>query len=901
MTMKLKKQEHKSVIRGTRMVIACCSLLLGAWSMQSCEDEYLLTGQPSWLGNSIYEQLATDGHYTNLLHLIDDLNQKEVLSHTGSKTIFAANDSAFQAWYGHNNWGVSNYDQLSTAQKKLLLNNAMINNAYLIELLSNVSGTPPMEGMCMRRETASTIYDSVFVMKPSQMPNTPAWQRFKENGKSIPIFKDATPAPMIHFLPAFMSYYNITNEDLSILTNNQANSTSESWVNGKHVVEKDITCKNGYIQKVDGVIESSPNMAEILRQHANMSKWSSLIDRFSAPYFSLAGTREYNRLYNNEDSVYTLRYYSKRSTNGAENSIDPNGEAVSALLSFDPGWNHYMYSNTMGYDLHYDAGAMIVPTNEALDYWWNNEGRDLQTEYGSWDNIPDATLAKLLNVNMLPTFTNAIPSKFDNVLNDAKEPLGIKKEFVDSCFMGCNGVVYLVNKVFTPAEYSSVAYPALAHESTMNIIYWAIENLNFLPYLLSMDSRYSLLLPSNSMSQDATELIVGNNSPIPHEGRIWYIDPAFYGRYENTTGMESGSLIEFYYDRTKPTAERVQARRFTCTIDENGVITKGARTQAIVSNEVIKDRLKRLLDQLIIVGDVEDGHEYYKSKGGTLLRVSRTSDGRIAFSGGWDIEHNNVKLPVNNEEIYTKTNGKSYQLNDRMPLSAQNSLYLILKNNPAFSTFFGLVDYDGSELMINKLSNTFNSGLPDLGSKNFRLFDNYNYTVYVPTNEAIQRLIDQGLLPTWEDYEAQTEEVWGSEELADSAQKVIKNIIVDFVRYHVQDHSIAINMASDTGSDANVFESMLRNPETGRFFPLASNASGGQLTITDVMGNVRRVVKNEGLYNQICRDYWFRGAISGNNTTIFMASDAIVHQIDDCLMYQNMKPWRQQLNKIRRK
>ena len=269
--MKLKKQEHKSVIRGTRMVIACCSLLLGAWSMQSCEDEYLLTGQPSWLGNSIYEQLATDGHYTNLLHLIDDLNQKEVLSHTGSKTIFAANDSAFQAWYGHNNWGVSNYDQLSTAQKKLLLNNAMINNAYLIELLSNVSGTPPMEGMCMRRETASTIYDSVFVMKPSQMPNTPAWQRFKENGKSIPIFKDATPAPMIHFLPAFMSYYNITNEDLSILTNNQANSTSESWVNGKHVVEKDITCKNGYIQKVDGVIESSPNMAEILRQHANMS------------------------------------------------------------------------------------------------------------------------------------------------------------------------------------------------------------------------------------------------------------------------------------------------------------------------------------------------------------------------------------------------------------------------------------------------------------------------------------------------------------------------------------------------------------------------------------------------------------------------------------------------------
>ncbi len=879
--MKLKKQEHKSFKRLAKAMLTCCGLLLGMWSTQSCENDFVLTGQPSWLGNSIYEQLQDDGHFTTLLRLIDDLDQKEVLSHTGSKTLFAANDEAFDQWFSQNNWGVRSYAQLTTAQKKMLLNNSMINNAYLIELLSNVSGNPPMEGMCMRRETASSIYDSVYIMKPTEMPNTPAWAKFKESGRSIPIFKDATSAPMIHFLPAFMSYYNMTNEDLSILTNHQATSTSESWVNGKRVSEKDITCKNGYIQKVDGVIESSPNMADILRQHSNMSMWSSLIDRFSAPYYNDAGTKEYNRLYNNQDSVYTLRYYSKRSAGGNPNAVDPNNEAVTAQLSFDPGWNQYMYANTMDYDLHYDAGAMIVPTNEALTYWWNNEGRDLQTEYGSWDSIPDATLAKLINVNMLPTFTNALPSKFDNVLNDAKEPLGIKIENVDSCFMGCNGVVYLVNKVFSPAEYASVAYPALAHASTMNVIYWAIDQLNFLPYLLSMDSRYSLLLPTN-------------------DAMLWYLDPAFYGKVENSTGLESPSLLQFYYDPTKSQGERVQARRYSCTVDENGVITVGARTQAIVSNDVIRDRLSRLMDQLIIVGDVEDGHEYYKSKGGTLLRVSKTSDGRIAFSGGWDIEHNNVQLPVNSGEIYTKTNGKSYQVNDRMPLSAQNSFYMTMKNHEEFSSFLDLVDHDGSELMVTKLQ-SYNAGLTDQGSKNFKLFDNYNYTVYIPTNRAIQQLIDEGLLPTWDDYEAQTEQVWGSEELADSAQRVIKNIIVDFVRYHVQDHSVAINMAPENGSESNVYESMLRNPETGRFYPLSSNASANSLTVTDEMGNTRHVVKTEGLYNQICRDYWFRGSVGSNTAIIFMASDAVVHQIDGCLMAKKMTPWRQQLKKIRRK
>jgi hypothetical protein len=864
---------------------------MGSWTVQSCKDEYTLTGQPSWLGNSIYERLQEDGNYTTLLRLVDDLEQTEVLSHSGSKTLFAANDSAFQAWFGNNKWGVKNYSQLSTAQKKMLLNNTMINNPYLIELLSNVSGTPPLEGMCMRRETATTIYDSVEIISPDKMPATAVWQRFRDQRKSIPILKDATTPPMIHFLPKFMEYYNINSEDLAVLTNHQATSANEAWVNSRKVLERDITCKNGYIQRIDGVIEPMTNMAEVLRQHPQLSKWSELIDRFSAPYYNATATSEYNRLFNNEDSVYTMRYFSKRSAGGTALTETPDGEVAAALLTFDPGWNQYMYSNTMGYDLHYDAGAMIAPTNEALETWWNNEGKDLQMEYGSWENVPNATLAKLLNVNMLPTFTEAVPSKFERVLNDAKESLGIEARYVDSCFMACNGVVYMVNKVFSPAEYASVAYPALAHQSTMNVIYWAIDQLNFLPYLLSMDSRYSLLLPTN-------------------EALLWYLDPATYGGIDRLSGMEAPTALEFYYDASKPSAERVQARRFNTTVDKDGNITKGVRTQATVDRSVIDDRLKRLMDDLIIVGDVEDGHEYYKTKGGSLIHVSHTTDGRIAFSGGWQKEHNEKPLPVETNEIYPKDNGKSYQLNNEVPMGTQKSIYLTLKGNEAFSEFLTLIDNDGANLLGTKLNNEYNAGLTAQGSKNLTLLDNYNYTIYVPTNESIRDLINRGLLPTWDDYEAMENEGFADEAAVDSAQQIIKNIIVNFIRYHVQDHSVAINMAPElydedpetgvkTPSYVNIFESMKRNYETGRFFGLESDNSNGQLTVKDVMGNVRHVTKQDGLYNNICREYWFNG--SGNTARIFMASDAVIHQIDAPLFYEEMTPWREQLKNLRRK
>lgn len=881
--------EQRQIAKQWRQwLIAACGLLMGTSVFQGCKDDFVLTGQPEWLGNSIYERLEEDGNYTTMLRLIDDLGQHEVLSHTGSKTLFVANDSAFKEWFTKNPWGVNRYEQLSLSQKKLLLNNSMINNAYLIELMSN--GRPqgednaPEEGRTMRRETATSIYDSVQILKPSQMPSTEVWAKFKDRGKSIPILKDATTAPMIHFLPVFMKINKMTTSDLDLLTNHQANDINEAWVNGKKVVERDITCKNGYIQKVDGVFESAPNMAEIIRQHPNMSRWSQLLDRFSAPYFNAASTREYNRLYNTQDSVYTLRYYSNLSSGGS-NVSTPEGKAVNAMLRFDPGWNQYI-NNTTGNSLSYDAGAMFVPTNEAIEKWWNNEGKDLKEEYGVIDSIPVTTMAKLINVNMLPVFTEAIPSKFDRILNDAKEEMGVKITDVDSCFMGCNGVVYMTNRVFTPAEFASVAYPALSHPSTMNVIYWAISaasfassssqaaKLNYLPYLLSMQSRYSLILPSNN-------------------AMLQYLDFASY----NTENISAPTVLEFYYDEKKSYDQKVQARRYNCTIDEDGNITLGEIVQENVAIGVVVDCLYRLMDQLIIVGDIEDGHEYYKSKGGTLLRVTKAPDGRLALAGGWQTDHNKKLLPIDNENVYTKTNGKSYVLNEQAPMATEKSVYMTLQERPEFSEFLNLLE--NSDLLKAK-SGARNAGLSKLGNMNMSLFDNYNYTVYVPTNESIKKLIDDGLLPTWDDYDAYNDSTYeGSEEEAKEAQKIIKDIIVNFIRYHIQDHSIAINMGPEDGKYENSYETMRRNLETSRFYPVTTNHEGGQMWVEDMLGNKRNVVKTDGLYNLICREYWYSG--TGNAAITYQASDAVIHQIDGVLLAEEMTPWKSKINQARRK
>ena len=887
----ISKQRH-------HLAIAALGLLVGSTVLQGCKDDNVLTGQPAWLGNSIYERLEEDGQYTTMLRLIDDLGQHEVLSHTGSKTLFAANDSAFKAWFAKNNWGVSRYEQLSLSQKKLLLNNAMVNNAYLIELLSNGKPTGedkhPEEGRTMRRKTATDIFDSVQVMRPDQMPNTPTWDYFRNRGTNIAILKDDSPSPMIHFLPMFMKINKFTNEDLELLTNHQANDINEAWVNGKKVIERDITCKNGYIQKVNGVIEASPNMAQIIHQHANMSDFAKMMDRFSAPFRNDAHTKEYNRLYNNEDSVYVLRYYDETTAMINEWADDNNNyyyiapdnkTKVRDLLRFDPGWNEYI-SNSGDKNMNYDAGAMLVPTNEAIEKWWNNEGRDFQEEYGTIENLPIETVKSLIRVNQLPILTEAIPSKFNQILNDAKVEMNVTKADVDSVFMGCNGVVYMTNKLFTPAEFAAVSGPAMAHPTLLKIIYSYIKSENYLPYLLSMDSRYSLILPTNT-------------------AMLRFIDPFSYGK-KVIDGKEAPQVMEIFYDDATQT---IRAYSYDSTVDTDGTITIDESTRLSVSSSIISNCMKRLIDQLIIVGDVEDGHEYYKSKGGTPLRVSRTADGRIAFAGGWQINHNQL-LPVNSEDVYTKENGKSYVIN-QIPLTTDKSVYMTLeeyKEEGKDTLFLSLLDNDGADLLNAKLRAKFDAAKWAKGeNKNLTLFDNYNYTVYVPTDKAIQEQIDKGILPTWEDYEAMTEENCGSEEAAEEAKAVIKNIIVNFLRYHVQDHAVLIGMAPEMYEEQeqngvtvkvpkyeNIYETMKRNNETGRFVPLTVNNAPGQMWVKDAIGNKYDIRTSDGLYNRICREYWFK-----DTGECYMASDAVIQQIDGVLQYEeNPTPWRELVKKV---
>ena len=904
-----KKRLYKRILLGGALCIA-------GFTTFSCSDTYDLdTEQPSGL-NTIYGYMVNQGNFSNFLKLIDDLGYDEVLAKTGSKTVFAATDDAFNEFFKSNEWGVTSYSQLSEAQKKLLLNSAMIDNPYPTSMLSTAEG--PVKGEVCRRLSSMSIYDSVQVISThsSELPQNETWFNLRASHDSIVLFKDNSGSnPMIHFTPKFLDAEQIESTDIDFLYNDAdgTRKSDDTYVNKAKIVETE-NCKNGFIHVVDRVIVPLDNMAEVIRKEDNMSVFSSILERFAAPSYSQALTLAYNQNKGtNVDSVYIKKYFSTRSAGSgyemssresydaaAYNQIFNTDFSFAGSLKFDPGWNTFIpeiFNNRT--PMMEDMAVMIVPNNQAINDWWNNGGgKVIKDAYGTIENTPSSVLAELINVNMLNSLIASVPSRFHTILNDANEPMGITRDGIDKVHLGCNGVIYETNRVYAPASYSSVLFPAVINTEELNIIKNAIDNMDYAAYLNSMVSTYSFFIPTNN-------------------GLLTYVDPVSYGK-------TTSEMWEFHYDETKTSAQRIYADVYACQQDESGNWVKtGDRLRQVTGgtgNAQIQNRMEDILDNIIGVEEVYDGKRYIITKGKNFIEIGGTANvaGSMTASGTWQTENG---TPCMVREIYNMENGRAYIV-DGVLSGTRYSVSDMLAQNEDLREFYKMMvrcgmfgtttsdnycstsqnkdNQENQELGIVSRGNLVTTSGSGSSRKTYSLFNAFHYTVYAPTNEAMQKAYAAGL-PSLEDLDAAEKYDSEHEDEGSETAEEMMSVMRDFVRYHIQNNSIYLDNGFATGNYESLKNKM--EPTTneqgesqnadGAYYCISgspyrvtvNSVSPTAMTITDAMGNTRNVITSGGLYNLQVREYWLNGTNINNANTIQNSSTAVIHAIDGPLLF----------------
>ncbi len=836
-------------------------------TMQSCsEDDSIYKdyeeNYPDFVGGSIYDQLKEAGNFTTYLRLIDDLGYKEVLSLTGSKTVFAANDEAFEAFYQDNIYGVSCYEELSKSQKRMLLNSSMINMSYLTGMLANA--TLSSENIALRRAGSTTYLDTIPFVTDEVQLSSPFWTNYKDKG--LYLLDDYTDPFIIHFTPQHALSNNITSEDMSIILGDDYDSEAV-YINGTKVIDPNIYCKNGYIHIVEDVLTPNRNISQIIAQNGQTALFNSLMNRYSIPEYNASLTAEVHKLYDGSnpdyplitDSVFVKRYFTK------SNPWDAEGHDMTTygVLHFDPSNNNYGGSMS-------DMGVMFVPTDEALDNYINgSKGKYLKDSYGSWENVPNDLVALFVKNHQKKSFMSSLPSMWPTMNDEESFAMNVKREDVVKSYIASNGIVFVTNTVYPPIDYQSVYGPVLTNDNT-KIMKWALtdNNLKFYLYLRSMENMYNLLVPTDEALQN-------------------YQDPIAYAK-----GGASREIWSFKYDETKNTP--VSADVYSVNPDG----TRGAFLRTIEGSKdaaILRNRLNDICDSHIIVGDMakdgtmsgylDDGtKQYLQAKSNAIVEVAG-ANASVSVRGGGDIEQGNkpatlVTSDSGGASVYDSDNGRTYFINSVVQLPTQ-SVYQTLDAHNEFSSFLELLNGNAQVFALfpedSEITAVF--GLKIVGTTSglgpvVNSFNNYHYTVLIPTNEAVAKAFAENpKLHTWEEIEAEPnidiQREWAVE-------------LIRFLKYHFVDNSVFVgNSYLDSGSYK--YETAARN-DNGRFQKLTIDSDGADFTITDAQGNVANVVKTPGLYNLQSRDFIVDSSDFSRAKNIVSSSYAVIHLIDRALM-----------------
>lgn len=951
-----------------RATHALC-LLAACGLTYSCADEYKLDDEaPTALfGSSIYDYLKNEKGYTNYVRLIDDLGLKDVLSTTGSRTLFVANDTAFQKFYEKNAadavtnpngpWANAvSYDKLTKAQKNLLLNSAMLNNAYLMEMLSRAEGTVT-RGSNMRKVTSVSLLDSIPILKKGEFPisenvdDKNYWKKYEAKDTFYVVSDNSTPM-LVFFSNDFMAKSNINADDFHFILG-QDYSSSDYYVYDKKVIKKDITCQNGYIHVLSDVLVPQGNMAEVIRNNPDTKIYSHILDRFSAPYYDKSLSTQYrdNIDPNFKDSIFVRKYYSQITNSQSVEDylneygvllVGPDKESPSPkveALKLDPAWNQYS-SGATGASASSDMAAMFVPKDKALyDYFTAGEGRDIMEYYaanqdnGSYpdnlapfyknlDQIPLSVLNSLVSNLMQKSFVESVPSKFTTILDQANDNLfdAQAKDHVTNTQIANNGVVYFMDKVYPPVDYAAVSSTAYIREDDYSVMKFAIYNgsgndskenlmgLNYYAYLRakSDDIKFAFFLPSDSALK-------------------YYVDPLSIIPAD-VTGKKARTLSFSYNPANagggpeKSKIAPLDCKQYSFNRAE-GTINTEIKGDNPKQDEYL-NRLGDILDTHTIVYDVKQDpmgilgeNKYYLTRSGAPVRICN-QDGHLRIQGGMQIE-NQKNYPGQSDAIpgyyyaevvkkFDKTNGTTYCL-DAPILPSVSSVYKVMNdmNNQEFLNLctgateelinaVGLLPIDPSTGKtdfsdVNKyLIFASKNGLDE----NVTFFTKYNYTVYVPTDEAILKEIQEKKLPTWESIQEYVDTYSGDPEWDvpggyKAKAKAQVELLLNFIRGHFQDESIFADERREAPGYSN---SATMDSKGEKFVPIYYHQEGnGKLSLF-----------RDGYYdcsvtdkkNIFARDYVADGVnYSVNNisdiklvgSTIRYSSYSVVHEIDGTL------------------
>lgn len=884
-------------------------------------------------GSTLYDNLQALGNYTTYLRLIDSFggikrafenkytdDERKNMGFIDTLTVFAPNDEAFARFFAHNVWTdqqgntISSYEQLSDSQKLSLI--------YMSYIPGFVTANNLHSNSNIKANLRLYSYDRQFNLVPYKHTggtdiNTfpPDSYSYIDDAKELNqhivdgvwigygTIGDYSGAAFAYrggtmiWNDDYWQYNGLSHDDLSFIGAADTEGSEHIKIGNAHITQPNQRCKNGYLHLVDEVVVPQPNLMYNLAQArlgGKCSLASSLVQRFNYLKYDYL---YYNDAFNVSDSAWTVR-----------NSLL---DRVSTTTIQTP--------------------AIILPTDEALKAFllasdnplWQF-GINKDNYYDMLMSLPREVLQPFVKEWFRTSFTDVLPSRYSNMRSAKGHQLlaGVTtpeayKLAVQQVIPAVDGIIVVVDAVPNAEDLrNELTFVKLAGRVTGTALTANDRyeyNTNAAPfstdYQREMHNKsFTMFVPTDEgLKQYGLVDPISMASNNRTSWRYWSLTPQSISYNGDGQIAVAAKAYRYDYNKVRNTeTDRPLSAMYSSNANEN--CANG--NYGPIKRQLLTD----MLDQHIVLQDVDSllntPRRWYLSRSGMPIYMKEHTNTNIVVNGGMQIDLNEKDAADKHDCIMQlvgqNSTGTSVVIDRPMQPTTQN-VFQRLQSNDAFSMFFEYAEalnnaYTLKEMLFgNEASEALSwkytifadrsGGYTRYGNANTMLvnfFHNFNYTIFVPTNEGMQKAVEAGL-PTIESIEQFVEEsLDGNGQLPDDKREQAQArylTLLNFLKYHFCDKSYFLEPDLESGDTEQTTTACI-DASNQQALTADINSGNGMLMVRDA-SNRYKAVKPD-LANIIARDAEFN-----NDPTraryIRSASNVVLHGIDnaDYLLFDN--------------
>lgn len=545
----------------TKKNLIALSTLFIAIFLAGCKDEPDKYDRPDWLKGKLYSQMLEIPELSTFCRCIELVGYDEVIDVSGSYTVFAPSNDAFNTYFS-NNPNYNSIEDIPLAELSRIVKYHIIQDQWTKVQLRKLDIDGWIDTMDLTNNLPRGFKRETLLKDENQNIGV-KWVY----GKGATI-TDTLSADIVRrlatdsrkYVPIFYSEYFTINDipasDYQFYFDRPFDAPEDLYFAGAKITSDEIFAENGFVFVIDRVISPLRNAYEIISNNSGTDsyiKFRDLINEFPRFSFNQQKTeaQEGVDLGLKVDSLFDLSF--------PDLAFNLTNE-----MTTPPAGSYGLPSNV---SVRYHHG-LVAPSDQAIENLIN-EYFMVPGGWGSLENAPANIRQIIANTHM--SQYEVFPTSFENgFLNGEMDIVTIDQSDIIHQEFGSNCTFIGVKNVIIPRAFSSVTGPVYLRPGYSKLM-GVIEETGILPLLKKPDNNYSFFVESDINTARDSSLVYNEIN----------------GRYFAYQISEIGDPVQIRYSRT---SLRNLLLNHICNIQPDGLARKEfipnlAGTHIIFNNE----------------------------------------------------------------------------------------------------------------------------------------------------------------------------------------------------------------------------------------------------------------------------------------------------------------------------